>query len=69
MDLAELKFVVDTKQLEDAAKKIDALATSVSKVKVRFNLCIRYWIDTKAIRASCIVQVNKELPDLMITFW
>jgi len=32
MDLAELKFVVDTKQLEDAAKKIDALATSVSKV-------------------------------------
>jgi phage-related minor tail protein len=32
MELAELKFVVDTKQLEDAAKKIDALAVSVSKV-------------------------------------
>ncbi len=32
MDLAELKFVVDTKQLEDAAKKVDALAVSVSKV-------------------------------------
>jgi lambda family phage tail tape measure protein len=32
MDLAELKFVVDTKQLDEAAKKIDALAVSVSKV-------------------------------------
>lgn len=32
MDLAELKFVVNTEQLVDAAKKIDALATSVSKV-------------------------------------
>jgi len=32
MDLAELKFVVDTKQLDEAAKKIDALAASVSKV-------------------------------------
>ncbi len=32
MDLAELKFVVDTKQLEDAAKKIEALGVAVSKV-------------------------------------
>jgi len=32
MDLAELKFVVNTEQLVDAAKKIDALAVSVSKV-------------------------------------
>lgn len=32
MDLAELKFVVDTKQLEEAAKQIEALGTSVSKL-------------------------------------
>lgn len=32
MDLAELKFVVDTKQLDEAAKKIDTLAASVSKL-------------------------------------
>lgn len=32
MDLAELKFVVNTEQLVDAAKKIDALTTAVSKV-------------------------------------
>jgi hypothetical protein len=30
MDLAELKFVVDTKQLEDAAKKVAELGTAVS---------------------------------------
>jgi phage-related minor tail protein len=32
MDLAELKFVVDTKQLEDAAKKVADLGTEVSKL-------------------------------------
>jgi phage-related minor tail protein len=32
MDLAELKFVVDTKQLEEAAKTIDSLSVSVSKL-------------------------------------
>jgi hypothetical protein len=32
MELSTLKFVVDTKELVDAAKKIDALAVSVSKV-------------------------------------
>ncbi len=32
MDLAELKFVVNTKDLDEAAKKIDVLAASVSKV-------------------------------------
>ena len=32
MDLAELKFVVDTKQLEDAAKKIEALGTAVTEL-------------------------------------
>ena len=32
MDLAELKFVVDTKDLEDAAKKIADLGTEVSKL-------------------------------------
>jgi lambda family phage tail tape measure protein len=32
MDLAELKFIVDTKQLEDAAKKVAELGTAVSKV-------------------------------------
>jgi lambda family phage tail tape measure protein len=32
MDLAELKFVVDTKQLEEAAKKVAELGTAVSKV-------------------------------------
>lgn len=32
MDLAELKFVVDTKQLEDAATKVAELGTAVSKL-------------------------------------
>lgn len=32
MDLAELKFVVDTKDLEDAAKKVADLGTEVSKL-------------------------------------
>lgn len=32
MDLAELKFVVDTKQLEEAAKQIESLGTAVSKL-------------------------------------
>ena len=49
MDLAELKFVVDTKDLDDAAKKIDALGVAVSKVNKPIT---RATVDTEKLAKS-----------------